>query len=135
VRSAFESWRKADEAELLAWVESMGLDGVEPWFRATVGRYAMALSNSDPRAALQWAALMDDDEKRELAQITIVRRWRKMDEAEAESWLRQSPLSEEAREKARSDPPDTLPPRRRRALREKQDRLKALEELDIEPDA
>jgi hypothetical protein len=95
----------------------------------------MALSNSDPRAALQWAALMDDDEKRELAQITIVRRWRKMDEAEAESWLRQSPLSEEAREKARSDPPDTLPPRRRRALREKQDRLKALEELDIEPDA
>jgi hypothetical protein len=45
------------------------------------------------------------EQMRERSFITAALRWRDRDEDAAEAWLAQSPLSEEAREQARTFPP------------------------------
>lgn len=105
VWSVYQDWRRSDEAELDAWVDAMGPEGVEPWFYPAVDRIAMDKSWDHPLEAYQWAALIPADDRRELALITITRRYREVDEAGAEAWLAQSSLSEEAKENARTLPP------------------------------
>lgn len=109
-RDAFRAWRRNDEAGVLEWFGARGDDAIEPWLRPAVGLYAMAISGEDPLGAFQWAARIEDEEKRQLAFVTIARRWRGRDETAAEAWLEQSPLSEEDREKVRTP----LPPVRQR---------------------
>jgi hypothetical protein len=109
VQAAYMAWLRHDRDGATAWVAAKGIDGIEPWLRPAVGRFAMAIIPQDPKAAIEWAALIPDDEKRELAYITIFRHWQYRDRAAAEAWLEQSPLSEQAREKARTPPPGAPP--------------------------
>lgn len=112
VRGGYGAWLRRDRDAARDWVTEKGIDWVEPWFVPAVGRYAMARAMVDPEAAIEWAALIPDEEKRELAYITIFKHWRYRDEAEALAWLQESPLSEEAREKALVRDPLELPSQR-----------------------
>ena len=46
--------------------------------------------------ALNWLEFIQDEESRELGQIQITRRWLRIHEDEAEAWMAQSSMSEEA---------------------------------------
>lgn len=113
VGSAFFAWRHYDSQGLSTWLEEMKVEDVEPWFRPAAGRYAVMLAHTHPAKALEWAALVEDDQERELVLLTVARRWLRNDERAAEAWLEQSPLSEEARARARNLEPRTTAPRRR----------------------
>jgi hypothetical protein len=112
IRAAFISWRRQDEASLFEMFADRTPDDLEPWMKAAAGVYAMAISWERPERAFEWAALIDDDQRRERAFVTIARRWRQRDEAAADAWLEQSSLSEEARERVRK--PVQVPARRQR---------------------
>lgn len=105
VWATFADWRRTDPEGLMAYVDAMGPEGVEPWFYPAVDRVAMWKSWEDPLDAYRWAALIPDEQRRERAMITISWRYREVDEAGADAWIAQSPLSDEAREKARNPPP------------------------------
>jgi hypothetical protein len=66
---------------------------------------------TSPARAIEWASRVEDEKIRERLLVRVARAWRWQDEAAAEAWLRESPLSEEARERARKLPPvhDRLP--------------------------
>jgi len=106
VRVAFFTWSGKNQAEAFAWLAAHGVDHVEPWLRPAVVIYARLTSADSPSEALKWAALIPDDAERELTMVRIARRWRLQDEAAAEAWLEQSPLSEEDRQSARSPDPE-----------------------------
>jgi hypothetical protein len=105
VQTTFMGWRSQDDEGLMQWITEMGPDGVEPWFEPAVGRVAMWLAWDYPLESYKWASKIEKDSDRELAFISISRRFREADEAAAEAWLEQSDLSEEARAKARTFPP------------------------------
>jgi hypothetical protein len=48
---------------------------------------------------VEWAQRIQREREREVVLIRIARIWRASDEAAADAWLEQSPLSEEARAK------------------------------------
>jgi len=60
------------------------------------------LAEDSPARAIEWAEQIEGSEEREIVLVDIARTWRERDEAAAEAWLLRSPLSEEAREKART---------------------------------
>jgi hypothetical protein len=109
VGTAYGAWLRRDSEAATAWMAEKGTHGIEPWLLPAVGRYALTIVPEDPIGAIEWAALIPDEDKRELAYIAIFRHWRYRDEAAAEAWLAQSPLSEEARERARIRAPHELP--------------------------
>ncbi len=104
VWAVYQEWRVSDSDELDVWLDAMGPDGIPPWFHPAVDRVAMAKAWDYPLEAYRWAAKIPQDDRRELALISITHRYREVDPAGAEAWLAQSPLSEEAREKARTFP-------------------------------
>lgn len=104
VWAVYADWRRSDPDGLDAWIDAMGPDGIEPWFYPAVDRVAMAKSWDYPYEAYAWADKIPMEDRKELALITITRRFREVDEAGAEAWLAQSSLSEEAKEKARTLP-------------------------------
>ncbi len=111
LRDAFRLWRQRDRAEMFAWVEEMGMDGVEPWFEPAIGLYVMALSVVDPAKSMDWAELMPDEVKRRSAKITVARRWRRADAEAAEAWILASDLTDSEREVAREPLPVKKSPR------------------------
>jgi hypothetical protein len=115
VRIAFRTWVWEDREAALRWTAAKGREGLEPWLKPALVVYVRSLAEDDPAEAARWATLIEDDEEREFALIDLARRWREQDEDEAEAWLRQSPLSEEAREKARQPRPQRPARSRRQA--------------------
>jgi hypothetical protein len=113
VWATFSDWRTYDADGLMAWVDAMGPDGVEPWFYPATELVAMWKSWESPLEAYRWAAHIPDESRRERALVTISWRHRMADEEAAEAWLVQSPLSDEARDKARN-PPEEFKRRNRR---------------------
>lgn len=111
VRDAYRRWVQVDAEGARAWTEAIGRENTEPWFDQVADMFAQRLSWEDPLEAMSWVAVVGDDELRERSYVSIVRRWREKDESAAESWLVQSPLSAEAREKARVPIKRVLPPR------------------------
>jgi hypothetical protein len=105
VRIVFRGWVFLDREAAFRWMAPKGPDGLEPWLKPAVVIYTNFLAQDDAAGAAKWAPLIEDEEEREIAFIGLARRWREQDEAAAEAWLRQSPLSEEAREKAREPRP------------------------------
>jgi hypothetical protein len=104
VWSVYQEWRQSDSDDLDAWLDAMGPDGIPPWFYPAADRVAMAKAWDYPLEAYRWAAKIPQDDRREMALITITRRYREVDPAGADAWLAESPLSEEAREQARTFP-------------------------------
>ena len=64
--------------------------------------FAVAISRERAADAVAWAERIDDPDRQQSAYVAIARRWREQDPPAAEAWLEASPLSEEAREAARS---------------------------------
>jgi hypothetical protein len=117
VKGAFRGWFRSDRESLSSWVAAMGLDGVEPWFQPALEGYAIWVGATDPSEGMKWAAVITDDVDRERTFVTIARRWHLLDESAADAWIEQSPLSEEARERART--PMKLVTREAREARER----------------
>ena len=74
---------------------------IEPYLQALIHKYALNIAWDRPHVALGWAAALETDEARERTLVDVAQRWRSQDESAAEAWLEQSPLSAEARERAR----------------------------------
>ena len=105
---AFRTWAGLHPKEAAAWMKAgiRAADGApEPRVRRLSAAYAELLIPESPAEAIEWAERVEDEGERERLLTRIARAWRWQDEAAAESWLRESPLSEEHRELARQGPP------------------------------
>jgi hypothetical protein len=104
-RAAFRVWVTEDRNTALEWVRSIPESEYQTaWMEPIFAMYTAVVSWKDPHEALRIAKWIPNDEERELAYVTIVRRWRDLDEDAAEAWLEKSPLSEEARAESRVYP-------------------------------
>ncbi len=108
VKSAMSGWWREDREGLHRWMAAMGPENVEPWFQFALSWYASNIAWERPNEALRWAAAIEIDAARERTFVDVARRWRSQDESAADAWVEQSPLSAEARERAR----DPVQPRR-----------------------
>jgi hypothetical protein len=102
VRVTFEEWTLTDRAAAMAWVADQTTGEPDPRLQPIFPVYARLLAEDSPAEAIGWAERIDHDKKRRFTLIEIARAWREVDEAATESWLEQSPLSEEDREKVRA---------------------------------
>lgn len=106
VRGTFALWARRERAAAMAWMAARTPGGPtgqrEPWIQTIVPVYALLLAEDSPPSAIEWAPQVEPAEDREWVFIQAARAWRKTDAAAAEAWLLQSPLSEDAREKARA---------------------------------
>jgi len=102
VRSAFGEWGRADREAALGWMEAQTTGELDPWLRPIIPVYAQLLAQDSPAEGIKWAERIESDDDREILLVRFARAWRQIDEAAAETWLLQSSLSEEAREKVRS---------------------------------
>jgi hypothetical protein len=110
--TVFAEWAALDADESSAWLTARSAAGdAEPWLAAFFPVQAVATMRTSPARAIEWASRVEDEKIRERLLVRVARAWRWQDEAAAEAWLRESPLSEEARERARKLPPvhDRLP--------------------------
>lgn len=103
VRDSYRRWVQLDREAAHAWTESVGRESAEAWFGPIAEVHAHMLSYRDSQQALSWVAAIHDEERREQSYVAIARRWREKDETAAEAWLVESPLSAEARERARTE--------------------------------
>ncbi len=102
VRGAFAVWAQVDPEAALGWAASQTTGEPDLWLLPIFPVYARLLAEDSPAEAIEWAERIRDDEEREIVLSDVARTWRQRDAAAAEAWLLQSPLSEEAREKARA---------------------------------
>jgi len=105
LRVVFEQWVRLDREAAIAWMKSQTSGEPAPQLRSMFPVYARALAKDSPAEAIPWAQQVVDEAERELLLIQIASAWRRLDEAAAEAWLLQSPLSEEALEKVRAPAP------------------------------
>jgi len=101
VRNTFLDWSVRKHEAAMAWMASRRPEGPDSWLEPAYLVYAKRLSGERPTEAIEWAQHVENEHERERLLIGIARVWRHSDEAAAEAWLSQSPLSEAAREKAR----------------------------------
>jgi hypothetical protein len=102
IRATFADWGTRDPEAALAWMAEQTADGEAPvWLEPVFPVYAGLLAEKSPATAIEWARRIDKQRERELTLIKIARSWRESDEAAADAWLEESPLSEEARAKVR----------------------------------
>jgi hypothetical protein len=111
VNAAFQGWFQRDREGFASWLAEMGPDGVGPWFQPALPKSASWIGAKDPAEGMKWAAAIEDDAARQRVFIRIARLWRAKDPSAADAWIDQSPLSEEAREKARTQPQPSTAPR------------------------
>jgi hypothetical protein len=105
VRVAFAQWTRVDREAALAWMATQTAGEPAPWLRATYPVYARAIAQDSPLDAIKWAEQIENPYERQEVLIGVVRAWRQLDEAAAESWMVQSSLSDEQREKVRTPAP------------------------------
>jgi hypothetical protein len=107
IRDAYRTWYRADSEAALAFVDELGFErAVGSWFSPAVGLYAALIAPTRPAEALRWALAEEDPERSESNVLSILRRWRAIDEAAAEAWLESSTLTEKARRMARQPIPN-----------------------------
>jgi len=121
VKFVFRGWWRGDPEDFETWIAEMSRDGIEPWLQPLLENYAGAVARRSPEEAMQWAALIDDEATRERTMVNAARLWLVRDEAGANAWLEQSPLSEDARARAHAAAEEQLAGiakrRQRQALR------------------
>jgi hypothetical protein len=110
IRGAFQVWVQLDPEPAMRWMAQQTNGTAAPWLEPTYVIYARALAKEKPEEAMQWASRIESPQDREETQIVVARLWRKADEAAAEKWLLESPLSEQARAKARQPLAESPPP-------------------------
>jgi len=102
VRATFALWGQTDRSAAVAWMANQTAGGMPAWLVPALPVYARLLAEDSPAKAIEWAEQIEGDEEREIVLVDVARSWRQIDEAAAEAWLLGSPLSEEARDKARA---------------------------------
>jgi hypothetical protein len=112
LRAAFSVWARDEREAAMRWVEAQQAEELPSWLQPVLPGYVGLLAQESPLEAIEWAQRIEVDDEREFALIGVARAWRQVDEAAAEAWLLQSPLSEESREKVRA--PERRRPRGRR---------------------
>jgi hypothetical protein len=111
VKGAFNGWWVEDREGFEKWLDELAqADEVDPWLHPALEIYAASISTEDPRKALAWAARIEDPPTQERTLMNVARMWRRADQAAADEWLEQSPLSEESRQAVR-DPKSAMPVR------------------------
>jgi hypothetical protein len=102
-RAAYVIWFKKDRNAALVWAdEAREKYAEEAWFQE-IGRFVLSMrTRFDPESALEWITMLPPGPDQEEAMIVIGRYWREHDENAAEAWLESSPLSDDARAKART---------------------------------
>lgn len=104
VLKGYREWLAVDRTAATAYLEAIGPDGAEDWLRPAANSYVVLAALRDPEKAMKWAAIIENDRDREFAFVATAQRWRQKDAAAADAWIDASPLSEEARAKARTAP-------------------------------
>ncbi|MDJ0851813.1 MAG: hypothetical protein QNK04_25830 [Myxococcota bacterium] len=108
IRNAFSTWAMLHPEAASRWMVARftGEEGErEPWLQLVVPGFALiVMQERSPAEAIAWAQRIEDEEQRKKLLIRITRAWRWRDEAAAEAWLAESPLSEKERERARQAP-------------------------------
>jgi len=103
VRVAYEEWARVDRRAAMEWVaERAAREADRSWLQPILPVYARLLAADSPAEAIEWAEQIEHENKRRYALIEIARAWRERDEAAAEAWLVESPLSDEDRERVRA---------------------------------
>jgi hypothetical protein len=101
VRGAIAVWTELDREPAMRWMAEQTAGTPPPWLEPAYLIYARVLAPDKPQEAMRWASQIKNRQDREETEIIVARHWRQADEAAAEQWLLQSPLSEQARAKAR----------------------------------
>jgi hypothetical protein len=101
VRVTYYQWTRTHRKDALSWTEAELAAGPKPWHTPILYVYAPLRAGDDPSAAVAWAEQIEDDLDRENVLILVAREWALTDPEAALAWLLQSPLSEDARERAR----------------------------------
>jgi hypothetical protein len=105
LRAAFGVYLRRDRARALAWVESLDDEQrAEVWRQPAIAAYVAAIASDRPEDAIAWTMQLRDPAEREQMLVSVARRWRDQDPDAAEAWLARSPLSEAARQRARTRP-------------------------------
>jgi hypothetical protein len=104
VLQAMEVWVRRLPHDAQRWMTAIGPDGVEPWLQPALPEYAAWLSRRHHIEALEWAARIEDESKREQAYIHVVRRWREIDEPAALAWLEAADMSDNSKKLAQETP-------------------------------
>jgi len=112
VRHTHAKWARTDRDAATAWMTAETTEGAEPWLVPAIPNYARLLAEEAPLDALEWTRRIQDDAEREEVLIDVLRVWRYLHEAEAEEWMEQASLPEEARGRVRDPLPQS--PRRQR---------------------
>jgi hypothetical protein len=102
--TAFATWCRRDREAAFAWMRDKLANGSEPWVAKLKVPYARQLAETAPAEAIEVAQSAEPESVREPLLIEIARNWRSKDASAADAWLAGSPLSEQARESARSAP-------------------------------
>lgn len=110
IRLSFGLWADRDREAAFEWFREVTADEPPAWLAPTYPAYARLLSGEDPVTAIAWAGRIEHDAEREQMLVNVARVWRYLDEDAADEWLLTSPLSEEAREKARLAPKRAMLP-------------------------
>lgn len=111
VQEAYRALSGRDPAAAMAWFEA---HSYEPWMEPALGLYVVNLSRTDPQAALRRLSEIEDESRRKLSTISVLRRWRATDPAAADAWMDQHSVSDEIRERVLlgARPPPTEGPTR-----------------------
>ena len=105
IRAVYRRFLLSDPKGAFAWLEAKSEDERRSSkLQGPVGMYLNRKMVSDPMTAIAWTDYLTDEPSRELALISIARRWLKKDPEAAEAWLANSPLSEESRAEAHGPP-------------------------------
>jgi hypothetical protein len=99
-RNTFALWARREPENAIAWMKARVQGEPDPWLKPIFPVYAIALGPTEPLEAIRWAEGLEKPDEQEFVFIEIARAWRKTDQAAADAWLEQSPLSEQARMKA-----------------------------------
>lgn len=102
VRHTYATWGQVDHKAAVAWMTEQATGELADWLRPAIPVYARLLAENSPADAIVWAEQVEADDEREILLVGLARLWRQTDEAAAEAWLQNSPLSEQAREKVRT---------------------------------
>jgi hypothetical protein len=110
VREAFVQWWGADEVGAGAWLHSESQTPLhDPAFELRAEQLAVRW----PEDALGWCQRIQDPARRQSCLESTARSWYARNAVEAEAWLQQSPLDEEARRGVRRAP-NLIPPGQRK---------------------
>lgn len=102
VRLTYGKWALVEREAAKAWMKEKTSAGEpEPWLKSTYPIYARLIVDEAPLEAISWAERVESEHDRLPLLITLTRWWRQNDEAAAEAWLAESPLSEQDRDRAR----------------------------------